>query len=240
MSELEPRLRGSEVEWTETPALAAAVERRLAGAPPPRLRWTRRRVAVLAVAVLAVALAATLAVPGARSAFLELFHLKGATVRVVDELPPVGASTALEGLGEEVSLAEARRRAGFDLVRPEALGEPSAVRAAGGGMVSFVYGEGQKVRVVFSQARGRTGSAFLKKVAGSGAGVRQVTVSGEPGLFISGEPHFFSWVGADGSERFEPVYLARDVLLWQRGPLLLRLEGELTLVRARAVAASVR
>ncbi len=238
MIELEPRLRGVELEGPEPPALAAAVERRLAAAPPPRR--ARRRALVLALAALAVALAATLAVPGARSAFLELFHLNGATVRVVDELSPVGVSTSLEGLGAEVSLAEARRRAGFDVVRPEALGEPSAVRAVDGGMVSFVYGEGRKVRVVFSQARGRTGSAFLKKVAGSGTVVRRVTVSGEPGLFISGEPHFFSWVGPDGSERFEPVYLARDVLLWQRGPLLLRLEGELTLGRARAIAASVR
>lgn len=238
MIELEPRLRGVELEWPETPALAAAVERRLAATPPPRR--ARPRALVLALAALAVALAATLAVPGARSALLELFHLKGATVQVVEELPPVVPSTSLDGLGEQVSLAEARRRAGYDLVEPEALGEPDSVRAGNGGMVSFVYGEGLDVRVIFSQARGRTGSAFLKKVAGSGTVVEQVTVSGEPGLFISGEPHFFSWVGADRSERFEPVYLARDVLLWQRGPLLLRLEGELTLERALAVSRSVR
>ncbi len=240
MSELEPRLRGVEIEWPETPALAAAAERRLTAAAPLRRARRRALVLALALAVLAVALAATLAVPGARSAFLELFHLKGATVRVVEELPPVVPSTSLDGLGEEVSRAEARRRAGFDLVEAEALGELDAVRAGNGGMVSFVYGEAHEVRVIFSQARGRTGSAFLKKVAGSGTVVEQVTVSGEPGLFISGEPHFFSWVGADRSERFEPVYLARDVLLWQRGPLLLRLEGELTLEQALAVARSVR
>ena len=238
MTELEPRLRGVELEWPETPALATAVERRLTAAAPPRR--ARRRALVLALAALAVALAATLAVPGARSAFLELFHLKGATVQVVEVLPPVVPSTSLDGLGERVSLAEARRRAGFDLVEPEALGEPDAVRAGDGGMVSFVYGEGLDVRMIFSQARGRTEPVFLKKLAGGGTVVRQVTVSGERGLFISGEPHFFMWVGEDGSLRDEPVYLARDVLLWQRGRLLLRLEGELTLERALAVARSVR
>ncbi len=238
MIELEPRLRGVELEWPETPALAAAVERRLTAAPPPRR--ARRRALVLAFAALAVALAATLAVPGARSAFLELFHLKGATVRVVEELPPVVPSTSLDRLGEQVSLAEARRRAGFDLVGPEALGEPDAVRAGGGGMISFVYGEGLDLRVIFSQARGRTEPVFLKKLAGGGTVVEHVTISGEPGLFISGEPHFFMWVSEDGSLRDEPVYLARDVLLWQRGRLLLRLEGELTLERALAVARSVR
>jgi len=238
VTELEPRLRGVELEWPETPALAAAVERRLTAAAPPRR--ARRRALVLALAALAVALAATLAVPGARSAFLELFHLKGATVQVVEELPPVVPSTSLDRLGEKVSLAEARRRAGFDLVEPEALGEPDAVRAGNGGMVSFVYGEGLDVRMIFSQARGRTEPVFLKKLAGGGTVVRQVTVSGERGLFISGEPHFFMWVGEDGNLRDEPVYLARDVLLWQRGRLLLRLEGELTLERALAVARSVR
>ncbi|MBI4172655.1 MAG: hypothetical protein HY511_07825 [Actinobacteria bacterium] len=238
MSELEPRLHGVEIEWPETPALAAAVERRLAAAAPPRR--ARRRALVLALAALAVALAATLAVPGARSAFLELFHLKGASVQVVEELPPVVPSTSLDRLGEKVSLAEARRRAGFDLVEPEALGEPDAVRAGDGGMVSFVYGEGLDVRMIFSQARGRTEPVFLKKLAGGGTVVEQVTVSGERGLFISGDPHFFYWVGEDGSLRDEPVYLARDVLLWQRGRLLLRLEGELTLERALAVARSVR
>ena len=238
MTELEPRLRGVELEWPETPALAAAVEQRLTAAAAPRR--ARRRALVLALAALAVALAATLAVPGARSAFLELFHLKGVTVQVVEELPPVVPSTSLDGLGEKVSLAEARRRAGFDLVEPEALGEPDAVRAGSGGMVSFVYGEGLDVRVIFSQARGRTEPVFLKKLAGGGTVVEQVTVSGERGLFISGEPHFFMWVGEDGSLRDEPVYLARDVLLWQRGRLLLRLEGELTLEQALAVARSVR
>ena len=239
MTELESRLRAVELEWPETPALAAAVERRLTSAPPLP-RWTRRRVAVLAVAVLAVALAATLAVPGARSAFLELFRLKGAAVQVVDELPAVVSSTSLDLLGERVSRSEARRRAGFDLVQPEALGEPDAVRAGAGGMVSFVYGEGLDVRVIFSQARGRTEPVFLKKLAGGGTVVEQVTVSGERGLFISGEPHFFMWVGEDGRQWGEPVYLARDVLLWQRGRLLLRLEGELTLEQALAVARSVR
>lgn len=241
MSELELRLQALAVEWPETPELAVAVEQRLAVARPRRPRWTRRRSLAVALAVLAVALGATFAVPGARSALLRFFHLQGVTVELVDELPAVRPAESLDGLGERVSLDAARRAAGFELLRPRVLGEPDAVYFKQvAGMVSFVYGEEPAVRVVFSQVPGRVEPVFLKKIAGGGTRVEQVTVDGEPGLFLSGAPHFFMYVGRDGGSRGEPLYLARDALLWERGPLTLRLEGELTLERALEIARSVR
>jgi hypothetical protein len=38
--------------------------------------------------------------------------------------------------------------------------------------------------------------------------------------------------------RTEPVRLRRQVLLWQHGPLTLRLEGDLTIQRALRIARS--
>lgn len=241
MNELESRLRALAVEWPETPELAAAVERRLAASSAPwRPRRLSRRSLAVALAVLAVALVAALAVPGARSALLRFFHLQGVTVEVVDSLPAVRPSTSLGLLGERVSLGEARRRSRFELVEAARLGSPDEVRVGPSGMVSFVYRGPGGVRVILSQFEGQVEPIFLKKVVAGGTRVENVTVGGEPGLFLSGEPHFFMYVSPDGTEHGEPVYLARDVLLWQRGKLTLRLEGQLTLARALELARSIR
>ena len=85
---------------------------------PARLR--RLRPLALGLAVLLAVLAGVLAFsPGARSAFLEIFHLKGATVELVETLPQVDAQPI--DFGEQVSREEAERRVGFELVD---LGEP--------------------------------------------------------------------------------------------------------------------
>ena len=84
MSALEQRLQalGRELAYPAEPELAPAVIARLDRAPFP---W--RRAAALALAVLAVALAAALAVPQARTALLRWFHIRGATVELVETLP---------------------------------------------------------------------------------------------------------------------------------------------------------
>jgi hypothetical protein len=66
-----------------------------------------------------------------------------------------------------------------------------------------------------------------------------VTVDGEPGLFVSGDEHFVMYVDEMGEITDERTYLAGTVLLWNRGPLLLRLEGDLTLGEALELARSV-
>ena len=70
-----------------------------------------RRAAGIAALVLVVGLAATMAVPDARTAVLRFLGIKGATVIRVDELPP--AATAPTEFGESVGLQEAERVVGF-------------------------------------------------------------------------------------------------------------------------------
>ncbi|HUQ23438.1 MAG TPA: hypothetical protein VM049_10550 [Gaiellaceae bacterium] len=220
MNELERRLQelGREIAYP-TARLDLDFERR----PAPN-----RRPLVLGLALLAALLAGVLALsPGARSAFLEIFHLKGATVELVDTLPQVDAQPI--DLGERVSRAEAERRVGFALAD---LGEPDGIYVRDR-VASLVYGPAEKPRVVLSQLRGGIWGGFVKKAGGIGTRVVEVTVHGEPGLFVSGDDHFVMFVGPNGQIQDEKTYLAGTVLLWNRGPLLLRLEGDLT--RAAAV-----
>ena len=242
MPELETRLRAlrEELAFPATPDLAAAVEARLGERPPARRRW-RLRLAVALAALLAT-LGATLALsPGARSAFLEWLGIRGAVVALVDELPPVTPAASLEALGERVTRAEARRRAGFELLEPEGLGPPDAVYVKPPGMVSLVYGRDLDVRLIFSQVGGTIERGFVfKKVSGQGTLVEELTVEGAPALFLTGEPHLFAYVGRAGGVHTEPVYLARDVLLWERGPFTLRLEGDMTREQALELARRVR
>ena len=131
MTELELRLTSlrGEIDWPETPSFELAFER------VPARRPLLRPLAI-GLAVLLAALGAVLALsPGARSAFLELFRLKGATVELVETLPP--ADVQAPDFGERVSRSEAEQRVGFELLD---LGEPDAVFVRDNGMASLVYG----------------------------------------------------------------------------------------------------
>ncbi len=92
MSELELRLNAlrDEIAWPETPAFEALTFEPVFERRPAR-RWPVRQLA-LGFAILLAVLAGVLALsPGARSAFLEIFHISGATVEQVETLPDVQA-----------------------------------------------------------------------------------------------------------------------------------------------------
>jgi hypothetical protein len=197
----------------------------------PRLQRLALGLAVV-IAVLAGVLALS---PGARSAFLEIFHIRGATVEQVETLPEVRAQRL--DFGERVSRAEAERRAGFRLL--DFGTEPDAIFIRPDGLASVVYGDSARPRLVLSQARGAIFDGFIKKTGGRGTTVRSVQVAGEPGLFVDGDEHFVMFRDENGDIRDERTYLAGTVLLWNRGPLLLRLEGDLILGEALALAKSV-
>ena len=238
MSELELRLSalGQEVEYPSTPDLAAAVMRSLESGPAPARRRSRRRVLAVALAVALAAAAGVLAFsPGARSAFLELFRLQGATVTKVESLPEVDLITF--DLGERVDREEAERRVGFELVD---LGEPDAIYVRADRVATLVYGPPRQPRLVLSQLDGAVWDGFHKKAAGTGTKIEDVTVDGQRGLFISGNEHYVMFMGADGFVTDEQTALAGNTLLWNRGTQLLRLEGDLSRDEALELAESVR
>ena len=235
MSTLERELQalGAIVELPPTPDLVTLVEPRLIGSA----RRSRRPLA-LALAALLVAAALAVAVsPSARSSFLELFHLRGATVERLERLPVVPVTGELD-LGERIGLAAAERRAG-PLLRLD-LGDPDEVWIRRGA-VTMVYGGKRELKLLFTQFPGFLEEIFVKKAGGLGTRIDRVVVGSAPGLWLEGDPHFFLYRDQHGSIRSEqPPYLAGNTLVWERDGRLLRLEGGLAKAAALEIARTTR
>jgi hypothetical protein len=230
---------GRDLDVPEAPDLVPAV---LAGmgarspARPERRRW------VLAVALVVVAaLAATLAIPDARSALFRFLSIGGERIELVETLPEVPAQTDLElTLGERVTLDEARRSSSFPLRRLDE--PPDRVYVGERGTVWFLYGSPERARLLLAQSSllppGE--DVLLKKLSGPGTTVERVDVDGSPGIFLSGEAHFLVLLDENGLIVEDSARLARDVLVWERGGMGYRLEGDLTLDEALRLAQSLR
>jgi hypothetical protein len=228
MTERELRALAAYIDLPAERDLAPSVRSRLA---PQR---QRRRAAVLVLAALALAAAVAFAVPPARSAILRFFHLRGVRIERVDRLPEIRTTAPLD-LGIPVSLRDAGRTAGFEPLASSLLGPPDRV-TWDGEMLWLAYGN---VRLLVSEFRGSPRLELVKKAVQPETMITPVRVDGEPGYFLSGATHFL-YLAPNNLIRDERVRLARNVLLWQRGPLTLRLEGDLSLARALRIARSFR
>ncbi len=225
MTERELRALAAYLDLPAERDLAPAVRARLT------VRPQRRRALVFVLAAALVALAVAFAVPPARSAILRFFHLQGVTIQVVDELPRV--KTGPLELGRPISLADARRTAGFRPLTSDLLGKPDRV-SWDRRQLWFVYGN---VRLLVSQFAGGGITLFIKKVAGPKTTIEPVLVHGSQGYFISGAEHFV-YQQPNESIREERVRLARDVILFEAGRLTVRIEGDLTRAEALRIARS--
>lgn len=244
---LERQLRELRVAWPETPDVAGPVAERIAGRAPgrPRVRltWPGWRIGV---AVAAALLAVVMAVPPARSAILD--WLGFGSVRIVREEPAPSRFGAELALGEAVTLEEARRRVGFDVVVPAALGPPDAVYRSRG-RVDFVYrprpglprSGTTGVGLLVTQFRA-TATPLIEKTAGSGTRVERVEAGGDPAFFLSGAVHGFAYQPEGSSYGgFEEQRVAGNTLVVdRRDGVLLRLEGEVSRDEAARIAASAR
>jgi hypothetical protein len=246
MPELELALRelGRSVEFPPTPDLASRVRERVAEGRAPRFRFVDRRALVIALAVLAVAIGAVMAVPQTRAAILRFFHLRGVTIERVKEIPTVPLQRDFNKLlvGEKVTLDEARRRAAFNVAEPKALGEPDGVyfqETPPGGMVSFVYGTLEHPRALVTEFRATVNEDVIFKKTAGNTNIEAVKIDGGRGYWLSGDPHEFTYLDANGDFRQEIVRLAGNTLLWERGPLTLRLEADINRSEALEIARSV-
>ena len=252
------------LEFPPTPDLAAAVTARLEEAPAPtptrprRRRWSAgwRRLAVAGLAAVLLAAAVLVASPGTREAVARRLGLRGVGVELGGPPPPTVTTRPGQrldlGLGERVTLAEARRRVDFPVLVPAAAGfrEPAAVyvdRATPpGGRVDLVYrarpglpaSPFTDVGLLVTEFRGQPTPEFIKKTTVLGT-VEEVRVGGQPGYWFSGEPHFFTYQDARGNLRDERTRLAGNTLIWQRGELTLRIEGQITRQEALRIAESM-
>jgi hypothetical protein len=225
-----------------TPPIAEAVRVRIERAAPRRRLVPRRRLA-LALVIAVAGLAAAFSVPQARSSILDWLGFGGVTVERVDRLPEIPAGSGPD-VGERTSLAEAARRLGFRIVVPAGNGfdRPDAVYAGRFAVreVTLLYGRPGRIRLLLTEARGDLDVRFAGKLAGAATHIEQLGVEGSPALWIEGAPHAFFFVDPDGHVVEGTLRLARNTLIWQRGRLMLRIEGDLTRAQALGIARSVR
>jgi hypothetical protein len=239
MTELERALIaiGRDLDVPEPPELVATVLRQLE--PRPQARPRRRWALALAFALLA-ALVATMAIPDARSAVFRFLHIGGEEIEFVEELPEVPAQPDLGLiLGQQMPLAEARERAGFDLREPDE--PPDAVYLGDRGTVWFLYGTPERVRLLVAQTpQLMLDRSFVKKLVSGDTRVENVSVDGVPGLFLTGESHVVLLVDENGQVVEESARLAQDVLVWSEGGVAYRLEGDFSNSEALRLARSLR
>lgn len=233
MSRVESELRvlASFVEWPDTPDVATDVAARIA-APPARRRARRRLGLVLALVLLALAVA--LAVPPARSAILDWLGIGSARIERVDELPPLQLIAPVELLGEPTTLDDARRRSGFP-VAPPPRGEaaPDEVRVVDGRRVSYVWLDGDRIRLLVTQVPGLLQrGAILGKLIPPSVTIERFDVDGDGAVFLSGGPHAVYLLGPSGSFEEDHGWLAGNTLLVDRGGVTLRIEGQVDRDRA--------
>jgi hypothetical protein len=232
---------GREVDVPETPDVVSTVLARIG----PRRRFSAlpagRRVAFAVALVLLAAVAATLAVPPARSALLRILQIGGERIEIVESLPEVPVQPDLELiLGQRVTLEEARELTGLDLREPDEA--PDRVYVGDRGTVWFLYGTPEEPRLLVAQ----TSQLYvdegiaMKKLAEAGTTIEPVDVDGNPGLFLSGDPHLLLLFDELGDPVWETARLARDVLVWVDDGVTYRLEGELTRDEALELAGSLR
>jgi hypothetical protein len=242
---------GAHLDDPHPAGLAAAVRARLVAEPrsgprSPRLGW-RPRPAWLAFATLALIVAlsgALLVSSGTRDAVADWLGLRG--VSIEQREPPTELGSDLD-LGRPVTLAEARERVDFDVLVPHGYGEPDEVYVAdapGGKRVTLLYqptgdlprADASGVGLLLTEFRADVPEAAISKLAGSGVALEEVTVDGEPGYWFEGAPHAVLFADENGDLFEDEARLAGNTLIWERGPLTLRIESGLTRDEAIRVA----
>jgi hypothetical protein len=213
-----------------------------------RVRLRRRRRLVVAL-VAAVAATAVLAIPSARAAVTSFFDI--GAVRVHEEPPPVApAGSGALRLGEPTTLDGAR--ALMPVVVPTAAGleVPDEVwfDAKGGGVTSLVYRAGpglpearhtDGIGLLIQEFAGDAGP-FIDKYVTSGARAQRVAVGPYKGVFISGGDHALFYEDPTGAGARDEGRLVGNALIFQRGDVTIRLEGDLSRARMVAIAESLR
>mgnify|MGYP006315407353 FL=1 len=228
---------GRNLDVPAAPDLTGAVRARLAEGRRPSL--FSRRVLVVALAVLAVAVGAVLAVPQARSTIKDWLGIGNVTIRYVEELPPVEQATDDLGLGEQMSLEEARERAGFQIRVPtvEGLDDPPKVfYNESSSQVAFLYGPEDQPKLLITQADAR---GAIEKIVNLNVTERELVVvePGYAGVWLYGEKHAIFYPSTDHEE---PFRLVGNALVYEIDGVTARIEAEISKDEALRIARSMR
>jgi hypothetical protein len=155
-------------------------------------------------------------------------------------------------LGEQTTLAEARRRVSFPVLLPAGrLGAPDEVYYATsppGGRVTLLYRAAPELPeasltgagLLLTQFKAEVDQAFTRKVIDAGVRVEEVIVAGGRGYWFEGAPHRLVFADEHGQFYEDRSRLAGNTLVWERGDVTLRLESALSRDASIALAESLR
>lgn len=207
-----------------------------------RFEGLRRRWKAL-LAALSGVLVVLVLTPPVRATVADWFGFGGVEVRYDPGARPAPGA-AVPGCSPAVPLKEAGRKAGFEPLIPTALGVPDAVSVTGSAergraVISLCWHGADGATVRLDEFPARLEASFAKQVQTHPDWVD--LPDGAEGYWFA-EPHLlrFPMTDADGRTWTHSIRTAGPTLLWTRnaGTLTLRLEGEPSLSRARAVAES--
>lgn len=233
MSPLEQRLAalGAALESPPAPDLVPGVLARLEPRRAPRVVPRPRRALALAFAILLLAAGAAMAVTPSRHAILDFFGLRGATVERVPRLPPL-RGTSLP-LGQRIPVARARDASSFRALIPPGVTAAYLGSAPPGGRITLRVGRQLVVEFVGPH------NPYLEKQIGPNTRMQRVRVNGGRGVYLSGAPHQVMILDRNGAFTEDQLHVAGNVLLWQQGRLIVRIEGARSLRSALALARSL-
>jgi hypothetical protein len=231
------RTLGTRLDVPDPPEITGTVLARIDD-EPARVRWRpAHRLAAAAIAAVVALATAMVVSPAVRAAVYDLLRIGGVEIHENRPAPVVPSVEPPQPGERDVPLAEARAAAKFPLRLPDELGEPATVRLIDDAeIVSMAFASPHgPVRV--DQFDGGLNPTFGKFATADD--VHHVTVSGGPAVWVD-RPHVVIYTDRDGQLREESARLAGSTLIWERGGITYRVEGELTEQQAVAIAESLR
>jgi hypothetical protein len=236
--------------WPTTPDVVGGALGRIRGEghSRPRAGMAAHHRLVLIVVLLALLLAAAVASAA-------LLGLPGLRFGVTDALPspaiPSEAAAVRASLGDPADLAAARTALGDDLLVPISLGDPAEVYVGAVGSrprVALVYPPADgapalvgDIGLIVTEWGGALDEPYARKWLQEDQGhAEAITIDGQRGYWVSGMPHVLEYLDDQSGVRRSATRLVGDVLVWQSGPVVYRIESPLGLEATVAIADSMR
>lgn len=249
---------GNEIAYPPVPAVAHAVTRSIQEGRRPisRLGSPLRRLALVGVAALALAVGVMTFSPTAREAVADFLGIGGIRIVSPQEQPTLPPPRGNLRLGEPVAdIATAQRLVGFEVLVPslEGFEAPDGVYVSNLpptdlGRVSLTYepriglpkSSATRLGLLITEFEAGVEETYVKKLIAGGVRVRRVLVNGTESFWIAGGPHLLTFVDDTGRVVSDSTRLAGNTLIWERSGLTLRLESALGLRAVLQIAESIQ
>lgn len=222
-----------------------------------RILSPRARRILVAAAVILIAAAITIAVPGSRRALASWFGFAGIEIRhaPVRTSPPTGGLPVPLHAGTKVTLAAARAAMAGQLRLPGGLPAPTEAylrRDRAAVVVTLAYRTASHLHpsadtgyALILTEIANAGHPLFEKILGTNASAIVVTVARDPGVFITG-PQEIITVDPSRPSQGQPALhevaarSSANTIIWSRKSITYRLEADFSRQAAVALASTIR